>query len=404
MSGHMIAMSSTSRTGKADGTASPLPRRASDVKGTDTSAASLFASLLQVAGGAMQPGLVQDIKPPASSVASGSHVHRGVAPESMTGVRGIQMLTGAATPVSGDRLPTAPIKPRTTGRDGQPGLYDVAPQSVTSTEVTAPQALASGTPSTRSGTWPGFTHAMHSVATSGGSEPEVPAGLSNVPIQLAGAKLHTATAQGRTIAQDAGTTRRHAETSTAVPDAGGQSASRWMPFLTHAVQAGAAQTQDTTAQSGPQGTTATVTYGDPSASTVMAKWIADHGSGGGTLHVRVHPEGMGEIVVSVAKQHTGVQVQVTATNGQTVQWLQQQSASMTDAIRTAGVDVAAFQVVAAHTQSQTGAGAGSQSQDQRRAREELSGNRRMTTGISAIASGSSQSVLEESLTGISMRV
>lgn len=403
MSGHMIAMSSTSMTGNANGTVAPSTRRAADVKGTDTSAASLFASLLQVAGGAMQPGLVQAVKPPASSVTSGSPVHRSVALQRTTGVRAIQMLTGAATPVSGGRLLTAPTGTRTTGRDGKPDLHDVAPQSVTSTEVTSPQAPASGTSSTRSGTWPGFAHSLHSVATSGGSEPLVAGGLSNVPNQLAGSKLHTTTAQGRTIAQAAETTRRHAATSTAVPDAGSQSASRWMPLLTHAVQAGTAQTQDT-AQSGPQGTTATVTFGDPSASTVMAKWIADHGSGGGTLHVRVHPEGMGEIVVSVAKQHTGVQVQVTATNGQTVQWLQQQSASMTDAIRTAGVDVAAFQVVAAHTQSQTGAGPGSQSQEQRRAREELSGNRRMTTGISAAASGSSQSVLEESLTGISMRV
>jgi len=62
------------------------------------------------------------------------------------------------------------------------------------------------------------------------------------------------------------------------------------------------------------------------------------------LHVKVHPEGLGDIVISVVKDPGGITVRVEANQLQTMQWLQGQSNAIAQAVRDAGVTVSSIQV------------------------------------------------------------
>lgn len=62
------------------------------------------------------------------------------------------------------------------------------------------------------------------------------------------------------------------------------------------------------------------------------------------VQVQVVPEGMGSIVISVSHTSLGVNVQVEASAMQTVQWLQQSTTQVMDAVRSTGVNVTGFGV------------------------------------------------------------
>lgn len=72
--------------------------------------------------------------------------------------------------------------------------------------------------------------------------------------------------------------------------------------------------------------------------------IQQAATGSGTLRIQVHPQNMGPIVISASNQSNGVQVQVSAANPQTLQWLTSQSTDLANAIRSAGVTLAGLQV------------------------------------------------------------
>ncbi|QQE80808.1 flagellar hook-length control protein FliK [Alicyclobacillus sp. SO9] len=77
----------------------------------------------------------------------------------------------------------------------------------------------------------------------------------------------------------------------------------------------------------------------------FAAMIAQHVQAGSqTLKVQVHPHGLGSITVTVGQQTNGLAIQVSATNPATAAWLQQGSAQLTQALHSAGVNLANLQV------------------------------------------------------------
>jgi hypothetical protein len=65
---------------------------------------------------------------------------------------------------------------------------------------------------------------------------------------------------------------------------------------------------------------------------------------GGTIQVKVHPEGMGDLLISVSPSTGGLQIQVEANQLSTVQWLGQQTAQLANAVSQLGISVANVQV------------------------------------------------------------
>lgn len=77
----------------------------------------------------------------------------------------------------------------------------------------------------------------------------------------------------------------------------------------------------------------------------LGQWIVQQATvGPQQMQVRVVPEGLGSIVISVTHQANGINVQVEASAMQTVQWLQQVSSQVIDAVKSTGLNVTGFGV------------------------------------------------------------
>jgi hypothetical protein len=76
----------------------------------------------------------------------------------------------------------------------------------------------------------------------------------------------------------------------------------------------------------------------------LSNLISSHiRSGFPEITVHVHPEGMGDILISVSKEISGLQVSITATHPQTLQWLERGIPEVIQALQSSGVDVASLQ-------------------------------------------------------------
>ncbi len=64
----------------------------------------------------------------------------------------------------------------------------------------------------------------------------------------------------------------------------------------------------------------------------------------GSMQVKVHPEGMGDLLISVSHTSTGVQIQMESNQLATVQWLGQQTQQMSSAVSQLGITVAGVEV------------------------------------------------------------
>ncbi len=64
----------------------------------------------------------------------------------------------------------------------------------------------------------------------------------------------------------------------------------------------------------------------------------------GTIQVKVHPQGMGDLLISVRHTELGVQIHMEANQFATAEWLGQQSLQLTNTVTQAGVNVANVQV------------------------------------------------------------
>ncbi|MDQ0190555.1 flagellar hook-length control protein FliK [Alicyclobacillus cycloheptanicus] len=103
--------------------------------------------------------------------------------------------------------------------------------------------------------------------------------------------------------------------------------------------------------------TASLNAQSPDAANVLKQYAVQQAmAGNGTLQVQVQPQHLGPIVIAATSQPSGVQVQITAANPETLQWLGQQQSDMADAIRSAGVSLANLQVASGGTAFQSGGG------------------------------------------------
>jgi flagellar hook-length control protein FliK len=77
----------------------------------------------------------------------------------------------------------------------------------------------------------------------------------------------------------------------------------------------------------------------------LSNLIASHTrSGSYEITVRVQPEGMGNIFVSVSKETQGLRVSITADHPQTLQWMESGKHEVMQALQSLGVDVASVQL------------------------------------------------------------
>jgi flagellar hook-length control protein FliK len=67
-------------------------------------------------------------------------------------------------------------------------------------------------------------------------------------------------------------------------------------------------------------------------------------TGPGEIRVKVHPEGMGDIVVAVVRSGDSIHVRLEANHAQTVHWLTQHADALVQAVKTSGVDLASVEV------------------------------------------------------------
>jgi flagellar hook-length control protein FliK len=67
-------------------------------------------------------------------------------------------------------------------------------------------------------------------------------------------------------------------------------------------------------------------------------------TGPGEMRVKVHPEGMGDIVVAVFRSGDSIHVRLEANHAQTVHWLAQNADALAQAVKTSGVDLASVEV------------------------------------------------------------
>jgi hypothetical protein len=67
-------------------------------------------------------------------------------------------------------------------------------------------------------------------------------------------------------------------------------------------------------------------------------------TGPGEMRVKVHPEGMGDIVVAVFRSGDSIHVRLEANHAQTVHWLAQHADALVQAVKTSGVDLATVEV------------------------------------------------------------
>ncbi|GMA49035.1 hypothetical protein GCM10025857_03920 [Alicyclobacillus contaminans] len=115
----------------------------------------------------------------------------------------------------------------------------------------------------------------------------------------------------------------------------------------------------------------------PAAGQQFAGLVAAQvAAGPGELKVHVHPEGLGDILVTVQQQATGVHVRVEGNQWQTVQWLQQQTDGLTQSIRQAGVDLQSVEVSLGQanlTQADTGGSSAKKQRQQTPSLAQVSG-------------------------------
>ncbi len=84
--------------------------------------------------------------------------------------------------------------------------------------------------------------------------------------------------------------------------------------------------------------------------TGKSTWMNDLGQmitsndNGGSIQVKVHPEGMGDLLISVSQTSSGMQIHVEANQLSTAQWLGQQTQELANAVLQLGVSVANIQV------------------------------------------------------------
>jgi hypothetical protein len=88
-------------------------------------------------------------------------------------------------------------------------------------------------------------------------------------------------------------------------------------------------------------------------------------AGSGEVQVKVHPEGMGDIVVSVQRHGDGIHVRLEGNQMQTVQWLSQQAEGITQAMKHAGVDVQSVEIAFGQANLSQGSGGEQPSKRQR---------------------------------------
>ncbi len=88
-------------------------------------------------------------------------------------------------------------------------------------------------------------------------------------------------------------------------------------------------------------------------------------AGPSEMRVKVHPEGMGDIVVAVVRHGDSLHLRLEANQAQTVHWLAQHAEALAQAARTNGVDLASVEVVFGQAQLSQGFQEDSSSRRQR---------------------------------------
>ncbi|SFU75192.1 flagellar hook-length control protein FliK [Alicyclobacillus macrosporangiidus] len=110
-------------------------------------------------------------------------------------------------------------------------------------------------------------------------------------------------------------------------------------------------------ESGAVTTAGMVSRNDPEVPKQFAGFIVHQVEAGpDQVRVRVHPEGLGDVLVTVQRSEDGVQVQLTANQWATTQWLSSMTGQIADSVRASGVPVQMVQVVFGQTTSQTDSG------------------------------------------------
>ncbi|MCL6515634.1 flagellar hook-length control protein FliK [Alicyclobacillus sp.] len=142
----------------------------------------------------------------------------------------------------------------------------------------------------------------------------------------------------------------------------------------------------------PSGAHPIVRYLDAQAAPQLAGLVVqsvDHGVQ--QVQVRVHPEGLGDLTLTVHRTDAGVRVELAAAQWSTGQWLTGLTGQLTDAIRASGVAVASVQVVFGGWTGQADAG-GNRSRQGASSHGDGPGEREVTEGsrtarIKAVSSG-----------------
>lgn len=153
----------------------------------------------------------------------------------------------------------------------------------------------------------------------------------------------------------------------------------------------------------PLGSTHTISMADPNRQQVLNNIVVQQVQAGqNEVKVQIHPEGLGNIVISVTKVDGGVQVQMVANQMSTMQWLVQQSNQIADAVRTTGVDVSGVQVSFGRADMGNNAGG----QPSKRQKQEQSGGRAGFAQAVGTPSmwGHTQEYLDSRNAGISIQV
>ncbi|MCL6600555.1 MAG: flagellar hook-length control protein FliK [Alicyclobacillus macrosporangiidus] len=113
----------------------------------------------------------------------------------------------------------------------------------------------------------------------------------------------------------------------------------------------------TSLEAGTVTTAGVVSRNDPHAPKQLAGFIVHQVEAGpDQVRVRVHPEGLGDLLVTVQRSEAGVQVQLTANQWATTQWLSGLTGQIADTVRASGVPVQMVQVTFGQTTSQTDSG------------------------------------------------
>ncbi|WP_029420502.1 flagellar hook-length control protein FliK [Alicyclobacillus macrosporangiidus] len=113
----------------------------------------------------------------------------------------------------------------------------------------------------------------------------------------------------------------------------------------------------TSLEAGMVTTPGVVSRNDSDAPKQLAGYIVHQVEAGpDQVRVRVHPDGLGDLLVTVQRSEAGVQVQLTANQWATTQWLSGLTGHIADTVRASGVPVQMVQVTFGQTTSQTDSG------------------------------------------------